>query len=137
MKLCIDCEKCRIATSLYRCKTAREVVSRGDFYLWYHTDRASPPGIVPMLHVESDEWNSPLCWHHRERPDDVTKRVFSQGPRSVGIYPDRDTFFLVGEPLIKDAVRTALVRFEDDSLPPQPVKRRAPRLPTISESWAT
>jgi hypothetical protein len=137
MKLCFECERCRVATSLFKCKTAQEVVSRGDFYLWYHGD-SGLRGVVPMVHVESDQWNSPLCWHHRQRPHDVTDHVFPEGgAASVGIYPDRETFRRVGEPMIKDAVRTALMKFEESDLECPPIKQRARPLPTISESWET
>jgi hypothetical protein len=136
MKNCVDCERCRIATNLFKCKTAREVVNRGDFYLWYHTDMGRPD-LVPMIHVESNDWNSPRCRHHRERPHNMTDHVFPEGGR-VGIYPDKETFRRVGEPMIKDAVRAALVKFEDGLDPDRrPIKRRAGPLPTISESWAT
>jgi hypothetical protein len=137
MKLCFECERCRVATSLFKCKTAQEVVSRGDFYLWYHTDSGLGCSVVPMIHVESNEWNSPLCRHHRQRPHDVTDTVFPEGG-SVGIYPDIETFRRVGEPMVKDAVRTALVKFEEaaSDLGP-PIKRWMQPLPTISESWAT
>jgi hypothetical protein len=125
MKGCLDCERCRVLTSLGRCRYREGVNAMGDYYVKYHTADGVWQG-VPMPGVGSDEWNSPLCWTHRNQPHVVTDRVFPT-PRGRdtlrrGIYPSRGHFEEAGLPMVMDCVRVTLVNFE----PPAPldIKRR-------------
>jgi hypothetical protein len=125
MKGCVDCERCRIITALGKCCTRERVNYMGEYYVKYHTAEDLWQG-VPMPWVSSQEWNSPLCWTHRNVPDQVTSRVLPT-PRGRdlarrGIYPNSGVFEEIGLPMVMDCVRTALVNFEPPTS--SPIKRR-------------
>jgi hypothetical protein len=61
--------------------------------------------------MKEGEWFRAVCHFHHLHPG-------SPGPAqvdrsSVGVYPDRDTFYSVGLPMVQELRREALVAFED------------------------
>jgi hypothetical protein len=86
---------------------------KGDGHIFY---------AVPVQGMKEGDWFRAVCHFHHMHPG-------SAGPSqvehpSVGVYPDHDTFYRVGLPMVNEVRREALVAFEEGDADDRPQTKR-------------